>query len=130
MRQCTKPQAIPAKAAGSWGRSSPTGKARESTMKLSLRLAAGAAVLVSASAVAFAADWYPYKIESWESFDMASPRHSLDYSPLEKAASKHKLCVSFPHMKDDYWLAVDYGVIAEAKRIGVSMQVLEAGGYT
>jgi len=100
-------------------------------MKFSLRLAAGAAVLVSASAVALAADWYPFKIEVWEkAFDMASPRHTVDYTPLEKASQKWKLCVSFPHMKDDYWLAVDYGAIAEAKRMGVSMQVLEAGGYT
>ena len=100
-------------------------------MKTSLRLAAGAAVLVSASAVALAADWFPYKIEVWEkAFDMGSPRHTVDYVPLEKASQKWKLCVSFPHMKDDYWLAVDYGVIAEAKREGVAMQVLEAGGYT
>ena len=99
-------------------------------MKLSLQLAAGAAVLTSASAIALAADWYPYKIEVWDSFDMASARHSMDYTPVEKAAAKHKICVSFPHMKDDYWLAVDYGVIAEAKRTGVAMQVLEAGGYT
>jgi protein TorT len=100
-------------------------------MKTTLRLAAGAAVLVSASAVAFAANWYPYKIEVWEkAFDMSSPRHTIDYTPLEKADQKYKICVSFPHMKDDYWLAVDYGVIAEAKDVGVEMQVLEAGGYT
>ena len=99
-------------------------------MKLSSQLAAGADVLTSASAIALAADWYPYKIEVWDSFDMASARHSMDYTPVEKAAAKHKICVSFPHMKDDYWLAVDYGVIAEAKRTGVAMQVLEAGGYT
>jgi periplasmic protein TorT len=102
-------------------------------MKKSLTLAASAAALVTVSVGALAASgsWYPYKIEVWEkAFDMASPRHMIDYSPLEKAAEKWKICVSFPHMKDDYWLAVDYGAIDEAKRMGVSMQVLEAGGYT
>ena len=99
-------------------------------MKLSSKLAAVAAAVVSVSAVAAAAEWYPYKIEVWDSFDMASPRHLVDYTPLDKAAQKWKLCVSFPHMKDDYWLAVDYGVVAEAKRLGVAEQVLEAGGYT
>jgi periplasmic protein TorT len=99
-------------------------------MGMSLRLAAGIAALVSVSSVAIAADWYPYKVEVWESFDMASPRHIVAYTPLEKAAQKWKLCVSFPHMKDDYWLAVDYGAVAEAKREGVALQVLEAGGYT
>ncbi len=101
-------------------------------MRKSFMLAASAAAVLVASAGAYAADaWYPYKIEVWENaFDMASPRHEIDYSPVDKAAQKWKICVSFPHMKDDYWLAVDYGAIEEAKRTGVSMQVLEAGGYT
>ncbi len=33
-------------------------------------------------------------------------------------------------MKDAYWLGVDYGVAEEAKRQGVKMQLVEAGGYT
>jgi protein TorT len=33
-------------------------------------------------------------------------------------------------MKDAYWLGVDYGVIEEAKRQGVKLEVVEAGGYT
>jgi protein TorT len=33
-------------------------------------------------------------------------------------------------MKDAYWLGVDYGVADEAKRLGVKMQLVEAGGYT
>jgi protein TorT len=33
-------------------------------------------------------------------------------------------------MKDAYWMAVDYGVVEEAKQLGVELQVLEAGGYT
>ncbi len=99
-------------------------------MKISSKLAAITAAVASLSAAAVAGQWYPYKIEVWDSFDMASPRHLVDYTPLEKASQKWKLCVSFPHMKDDYWLAVDYGAIDEAKRMGVAMQVLEAGGYT
>jgi protein TorT len=33
-------------------------------------------------------------------------------------------------MKDAYWMAVDYGITEEAKRLGVKMQLNEAGGYT
>ena len=33
-------------------------------------------------------------------------------------------------MKDAYWLGVDYGVAQEAERLGVKMQLVEAGGYT
>src|SRR3989442_1753934 len=40
------------------------------------------------------------------------------------------MCVSFPHMKDAYWIAVDYGVVSESRRLGVKMKLVEAGGYT
>jgi protein TorT len=33
-------------------------------------------------------------------------------------------------MKDAYWMAVDYGIADEAKRLGVKMDLVEAGGYT
>lgn len=76
------------------------------------------------------AEWYPYSVEQWDPpFDMNSPRTEIEYVPLEKASKKWNICVSFPHMKDAYWMAVDYGVVAESSRLGVSMQLVEAGGY-
>ena len=76
-------------------------------------------------------EWYPFPVEVWDPpFDMASPRKTVDYKPLDKAAKAWDICVSFPHMKDAYWMAVDYGVVAESKRLGVKMQLVEAGGYT
>ena len=33
-------------------------------------------------------------------------------------------------MKDAYWLGVDYGVVDEARQLGVKLNVVEAGGYT
>ena len=97
-----------------------------------LKAAVGAGALAFAlSSVANADDWYPYSIEVWDPpFDMASPRKSVDYVPLDKAAQPWEICVSFPHMKDAYWLAVNYGVANEAERLGVKMQLVEAGGYT
>ena len=93
--------------------------------------AATLATLTAAAAPASAADWFPYEVESWDPpFDMASPRTKMDYVPLEKASQPWEICVSFPHMKDAYWLGVDYGVSEEAKRLGVKMQLVEAGGYT
>jgi len=92
--------------------------------------AAAAAVLVGFAGMAQAEDWFPYPVESWETFAMDSPRTSVDYVPLEKASKPWEICVSFPHMKDAYWLGVDYGVSEEAKRLGVKMQLVEAGGYT
>jgi periplasmic protein TorT len=78
-----------------------------------------------------AEEWFPYSVEVWDPpFDMSSPRTSVDYVPLEKASQAWDICVSFPHMKDAYWLAVNYGVAAEAERLGVNMTLLDAGGYT
>ncbi len=86
---------------------------------------------MGAAGSASAADWFPYSVEVWDPpFDMASPRTTVDYVPLDKADKPWEICVSFPHMKDAYWLAVDYGVADEAKREGVKMQLVEAGGYT
>ncbi|MBU2643941.1 TMAO reductase system periplasmic protein TorT [bacterium] len=76
------------------------------------------------------AEWFPYEVQVWDPpFNMASPRTDFSYVPLAKAAKKWDICVSFPHMKDAYWLAVDYGVVEESKRLGVKMQLVEAGGY-
>lgn len=33
-------------------------------------------------------------------------------------------------MKDAYWLGVDYGVVDEAKQLGVRLNLVEVGGYT
>ena len=92
----------------------------------------GIATLALPLAIASAAEkpWYPFSVEEWASFDMASARKQVDYVPVDKADKKWNICVSFPHMKDAYWLAVDYGVAEEAKRQGVQMTLLEAGGYT
>jgi periplasmic protein TorT len=75
--------------------------------------------------------WYPFQVEEHiPPFDMEGPKVAKEYTPLEKADKKWNICVSFPHMKDAYWLAVDYGVAEEAKELGVSMHLVEAGGYT
>ena len=103
---------------------------------LAKRVRRAKTVLLSLLAGAFiahpaAADWFPYPVEVWNPpFDMASPRAQIDYVALPKASKAWEICVSFPHMKDAYWLGVDYGVAEEAKRQGVKMQLVEAGGYT
>lgn len=100
-------------------------------MKMKKILSIAVAVGLFGGSSAFAENWYPYPVEVWNPpFDMASPRTTVDYQPLEKAEKAWDICVSFPHMKDAYWLAVDYGVVAESERLGVKMQLVEAGGYT
>ena len=74
--------------------------------------------------------WYPYIVEVWDPpFDLENPRTEMEYTPLEKASKKWDICVSFPHMKDSYWLAVNYGVVEEARRLSVKINLIHAGGY-
>ena len=97
----------------------------------SFLMAIGAGALATGAALAGAADWYPFPVEVWNPpFNMDSPRSTVEYRPLDKASGKWDICVSFPHMKDAYWTAVNYGVVEEARRLGVKMQLVEAGGYT
>ena len=90
--------------------------------------AACAAALVLASAPASAADWWPFKVNAAKDGDLKNVG-PIDYVPLGKAGKAWNLCVLFPHLKDSYWVSVDYGIIQEAKRLGIKVTVLQAGGY-
>lgn len=103
------------------------------TLKLRKTLTLGAlfAAVALAASASYAAEWFPYKAESTEpAFAADGKKSDISYTPLAKASKKWDICVSFPHMKDAYWLGVDYGVVQEAKRLGVKLQLVEAGGYT
>jgi periplasmic protein TorT len=94
-------------------------------------MAAAAAVALFPAGAARAADWYPYQAEEVvPPFSTEGQLKVVSYVPLKKAEKKWDICVSFPHMKDAYWLGVDYGVVEESRRLGVKMQLVEAGGYT
>ena len=99
-------------------------------------LVAAGLLLVGSISAAQAQDWWPIKVFdlgelSSEQFDELETLPELvDYIPLEKAAQKWHICVLFPHMKDSYWVAVNYGVMDEARRLGIKATLFSAGGYT
>ena len=99
------------------------------------------------SSIASAADknWWPAEVnpynpsctggtdECWalpENNAAKLPSHQ--YIPLQpsEVSKKWNICVSFPHLKDSYWVGVGYGVISEAQRLKQKVTLLEAGGYT
>lgn len=45
------------------------------------------------------------------------------------AAGAEKLCALYPHLKDSYWLSVNYGMVEEARKLNLNLRVMEAGGY-
>lgn len=77
----------------------------------------------------------PARAEVWQlearavPFDDASAAVPLTYTALDRAARPWRFCVLYPHLKDAYWLSVNYGMVEEARRLGVGFDVFEAGGY-
>ena len=98
-----------------------------------LILAASAAVLFAAVGAAAAEDAWkmPVKIRT-PAFDKAGTWTDKDYVPIDKSkvTKKWDICVLFPHTKDPYYLSMTYGAVTEAQRLGLSMSVHAAGGYT
>jgi len=74
--------------------------------------------------------WYPVEVDVWKPpFNKRQQHTSHRYTPLDKSNRRWNICVSIPHLKDAYWLAVNYGLIAEARRLDVGLSLFEAGGY-
>ena len=62
-------------------------------------------------------------------FDDASASVPVTYIAFDHASRPWRFCVLYPHLKDAYWLSVNYGMVEEARRLGVAFDVFEAGGY-
>ncbi|MGY1591186.1 TMAO reductase system periplasmic protein TorT [Geodermatophilus sp. SYSU D00708] len=50
--------------------------------------------------------------------------------PSDITTDTWQVCAVLPHVKDPYWVATDYGLVTEAERLGIELNVYEAGGYT
>jgi protein TorT len=74
--------------------------------------------------------WAPVAVDVWSPPFNAEHQHTVQqYVPLERASRPWRICASIPHLKDDYWLAVNFGLVEEAKRLGLVLNLYEAGGY-
>jgi protein TorT len=93
-----------------------------------MRIAVMTTILTAGLAGSASADVWHLKARAVP-FDDASAAVPLDYIPLEHAARPWRFCVLYPHLKDAYWLSVNYGMVEEARRLGVAFDVFEAGGY-
>lgn len=77
-----------------------------------------------------AGDARVWRLEIWGTpFDYESPSRIIEYRPIESASRPWLICASYPHLKDSYWLSVNYGMVEEARRLGVRLRLVEAGGY-
>ena len=74
--------------------------------------------------------WYPVEVDVWNPpFNDMRQREQKLYTPLAKAQKKWRIRVFIPHLKDAYWMGVNFGLIDEARRLGISLSIYEAGGY-
>lgn len=92
-------------------------------VKLIAVVASSALFLCATSAKS--AEWWPMKVVKVD----GGKSEVIDYAPLDKASKPYKICALFPHLKDSIWLAVNYGLVDEAQRMGLSLSLFEAGGY-
>jgi protein TorT len=103
--------------------------------KYQLRLILAVSLLLatawsSPSSGAPRSNWYPVSVDVWDPpFNSERRRETKSYSPLQQAAKPWHFCVLIPHLKDSYWLAVNYGLVAQARDLGIDISVFEAGGY-
>lgn len=87
-------------------------------------------MLLTPATARAANDAAPFPVDVWEPPSNQQRQHvRKEYTPLAHAAKPWRLCASIPHLKDDYWLAVNYALIQEARRLGVKLNLFEAGGY-
>lgn len=76
------------------------------------------------------ADWYPLTVDRWDPpFNVNRERIEDTYIPLEAAQQRWNICVLIPHVKDDWWLGANFGLVAAAERLGVNLHIYSAGGY-
>ena len=95
-----------------------------------LLMAALASIVLTQAVVRAAYDAKPFPVDVWEPpFNSERQRVRRNYMPLAHASKPWQVCASIPHLKDDYWLAVNFALIQEATRLGVRLDVFEAGGY-
>ncbi|WP_284163430.1 TMAO reductase system periplasmic protein TorT [Frigidibacter sp. SD6-1] len=74
-------------------------------------------------------DWYPLTVNATK---VDGSKGQFDYIPLSasgKASKKWSICSSFPHLKDPVFVSVNYGMVEEARRLGVDLKTYDAGGY-
>ena len=74
--------------------------------------------------------WYPVEVNVWDPpFNSERQRVDREYRPLDHAAEPWRICMLIPHLKDAYWLTVNFALVDEARRLGVAVAVFAAGGY-
>ncbi len=80
------------------------------------------------SGSAYAAE--TWQLDQWNPpYDFSNKPSKISYTALDTTSKPWKLCVIFPHLKDPYWVATNYGVVDHARALGITVDIFESGGY-
>lgn len=108
---------------------------------MAMMAALGGALLSPAIAAGNPAAWDADPVATYSIFPPLKPGGTADdawatgrvvrgYFNMKAPASKPwRIAFLFPHIKDPYWVGCNYGVITEAKRLGVAVRIFVADGY-
>lgn len=81
---------------------------------------------LSFSGASTAADWFPLQVNL---LGKDGSTTQAEYQGVDSAQKPWKICAAYPHLKDSFWMAANYGMVEEAKRLKLQLQVMDAGGY-
>lgn len=59
---------------------------------------------------------------------LEGPYSEVWQSP-QRPQKPYHIAVIFPHLKDPYWVAVNYGIAYQANRLGIGFDLFHPGGY-
>ncbi|MDC8786804.1 TMAO reductase system periplasmic protein TorT [Roseateles koreensis] len=93
-------------------------------------VAAATAVVTGFEPIVTYSIFPPLKANGTADDALATGQVKRGYFPMAERASKPwRIAFLFPHIKDPYWVGCNYGVITEAKRLGVAATIFVADGY-
>ncbi|HHQ4591442.1 TPA: TMAO reductase system periplasmic protein TorT [Aeromonas veronii] len=70
-----------------------------------------------------------FAVDIWPGGEFSGQPLRQQWQEPAAATKPLTLCALYPHLRDAYWLSVNQGMVDEAKRLGVKLQIHEAGGY-
>ncbi|MGL4268494.1 MAG: TMAO reductase system periplasmic protein TorT [Plesiomonas sp.] len=65
----------------------------------------------------------------WESDQVSRPLRTSLAPTTTQTSKPWKLCALYPSLKDSYWLSVNYGMLQAARKLSVTLKIMEASGY-
>lgn len=73
---------------------------------------------------------FSFSVTANQTHSETNEKHSMSELLTDKvSADKVKICAVYPHLKDSYWLSINFGMTEQAKQRSIEFKVLEAGGY-